>query len=59
MNATDLPKQEDFYKHYLRGYDGKQRVIVLFPMLFDMSVQRNFSADWNWMRSVHRRWSVC
>lgn len=29
MNATDLPKQEDFYKHYLRGYDGKQRVIVI------------------------------
>lgn len=29
MNATDLPKQEDFYKHYLRGYDGKQRDKIL------------------------------
>ena len=34
MNATDLPKQEDFYKHYLRGYDGKQRVIVIISDAF-------------------------
>ena len=34
MNATDLLKQEDFYKHYLRGYDGKQRVIVIISDAF-------------------------
>lgn len=34
MNATDLPKQENFYKHYLRGYDGKQRVIVIISDAF-------------------------
>lgn len=34
MNATDLPKQEDFYRHYLRGYDGKQRVIVIISDAF-------------------------
>ena len=34
MNATDLPKQEDFYKHYLRGYDEKQRVIVIISDAF-------------------------
>lgn len=34
MNATDLSKQEDFYKHYLRGYDGKQRVIVIISDAF-------------------------
>ena len=34
MNATDLPKQEDFYKHYLRGYDGKQRIIVIISDAF-------------------------
>ena len=34
MNATDLPKQEEFYKHYLRGYDGKQGVIVIISDAF-------------------------
>ena len=29
MEQTGLLKQEDFYKHYLKGYDGKQRVIVI------------------------------
>lgn len=27
--AIQIPKQEDFYKHYLRSYDGQQRVIVI------------------------------
>ncbi len=34
MNTIDLPKQEDFYKHYIRGYDGKQRVIVIISDAF-------------------------
>ena len=33
--------------------------LLLFLMPSDMSVQRNFSVDWNWMRSVRRRLSVC
>lgn len=28
-DAIQLPKQENFYKHYLRSYDGQQRVIVI------------------------------
>ena len=27
-------KQEDFYKHYLKSYDGKQRVIVIISDAF-------------------------
>lgn len=59
MNATDLPKQEDFYKHYLRGYGGKQRVIVIISDAFRYECAKELLVDWNWMRSVRRRWSVC
>lgn len=34
MEHTSLLKQEDFYKHYLRSYDGKQRVIVIISDAF-------------------------
>lgn len=34
MEHTGLLKQEDFYKHYLRSYDGKQRVIVIISDAF-------------------------
>lgn len=34
MEQTGLLKQEDFYKHYLKGYDGKQRVIVIISDAF-------------------------
>lgn len=34
MEQTGLLKQEDFYKHYLKSYDGKQRVIVIISDAF-------------------------
>lgn len=34
MEQTGLLKQEDFYKHYLKGYDGRQRVIVIISDAF-------------------------
>lgn len=34
MEQTGLLKQEDFYKRYLKGYDGKQRVIVIISDAF-------------------------
>lgn len=34
IEQTGLLKQEDFYKHYLKGYDGKQRVIVIISDAF-------------------------
>lgn len=34
MEQTGLLKQEDFYKHYMRSYDGKQRVIVIISDAF-------------------------
>lgn len=32
--STGLARQEDFYKNYLKGYDGKQRVIVIISDAF-------------------------
>ena len=34
MEQTGLLKQEDFYKHYLKGYDDRQRVIVIISDAF-------------------------
>jgi uncharacterized protein (TIGR02687 family) len=34
MEQTGLLKQEDFYKHYLKSYDSKQRVIVIISDAF-------------------------
>lgn len=32
--SAGLARQEDFYRHYLKGYDGKQRVIVIISDAF-------------------------
>lgn len=34
MEQTGLLKQGEFYKHYLKSYDGKQRVIVIISDAF-------------------------
>ena len=34
MEQTGLLRQKDFYKHYLKSYDGKQRVIVIISDAF-------------------------
>lgn len=32
--AIQIPEQKDFYQHYLRSYDGQQRVIVIISDAF-------------------------